>query len=288
MGCGLRVAAGLVVFLQVRPSSPLLPNTCRCRRRALSAARLSPPSRPPLFLPPKPPPPQVAAALAVILMTALKLNKVDFKLTPGGEGGPASESAQGFVAALQRLLPQAQITDACMIGKPPPNAEGLPIVPGANMCYYAFAVGGLSLLATLALSILQCVTCNLCGMGPLLDAAFALVGAAWWAVAAVLFTQTRDAPYNSVLPLPEWREALVVVAWVGCALFGLWFLISVARVFDSCCGGRCCGGGGGGGGARRAGGGGRSAPRCAPVYMDAPKGQFISGAPAQHVVYVRG
>lgn len=249
MGCGLRLAAGLVVFLQT------------------------------------------AAALAVILMTALKLNKVDFKLTSGTPSSSPNNStaASDFVAALQKLLPQAQISDVCLIGRPPPNAQGTPIVPGANMCYYAFAVGGFSLLATLVLSILQCVTCNLCGLGPVLDAAFALVGAAWWAVAAVLFTQTRDAAYNKVLPLAEWREALVVVAWVGCALFALWFVISVARIFDACCGGRCCGGGGGGGGARRS---GRSAPRCAaPVYMDAPHkggGQFISGGPAQHVVYVRG
>lgn len=220
-------------------------------------------------------------------MTALKLNKVDFKLTSGtSSNGNNSTAAGDFVAALQALLPSARVTDVCLIGRPPPNAQGTPIVPGANMCYYAFAVGGFSLLATLVLSILQCVTCNLCGLGPVLDAAFALVGAAWWAVAAVLFTQTRDAAYNRVLPLAEWREALVVVAWVGCALFALWFVISVARIFDSCCGGgRCCGGGGGGG-RRGHGGGGRSAPRCAPAYMD--KGQFISGAPAQHVVYVRG
>jgi hypothetical protein len=219
-------------------------------------------------------------------MTALKLNKVDFKLTSGTTGGAANATAQGFVDALKALLPQAQVSDTCMIGRPPPNADGTPIVPGANMCYYAFAVGGFSLLATMALSILQCVTCNLCGLGPVLDAAFALVGAAWWAVAAVLFTQTRDAAYNKILPLSEWRDALVIVAWVGCALFALWFVISVARIFDACCGGRCCnGGGGGGGGGRRGYGGGR---RAAPVYMDAPKGQFISGAPAQHVVYVRG
>lgn len=218
-------------------------------------------------------------------MTALKLNKVDFKLS-AGTSKQASDS--GIAAALQALLPQAQITDACLIGRPPPNAQGSPIVPGANMCYYAFAVGGFSLLATLALSLLQCITCNLCGLGPVLDAAFALVGAAWWAVAAVLFTQTRDAAYNKFLPLPEWREALVVICWVGCALFALWFLISVARIVDACCC-RCCADGGGGGRGARGGGGGRSAPRCAaPVYMDAPKGQFISGAPAQHVVYVRG
>ena len=216
-------------------------------------------------------------------MTALKLNKVDFSVTAGQQ----KPGETGIAAALAALVPNAQISDACLIGLPPPNAQGSPIVPGANMCYYAFAVGGFSLLATLALSILQCVTCNLCGLGPVLDAAFALVGAAWWAVAAVLFTQTRDAPYNQILPLQQWREALVVVCWVGCALFGLGFVISVARVVDACCGGCCCNGGGGGGG-RRGGGGGRS--RGAPVYMDAPKGQFIAGGvqPAQHVVYVRG
>jgi len=153
------------------------------------------------------------------------------------------------------------------------------------MCYYAFAVGGFSLLATLALSILQCVTCNLCGLGPILDAAFALVGAAWWALAGVLLMQTRDAPYNKGLPLAEWRDGLVITAWIGCGLFALWFLISVAQVFDACCC-HCSGGGGGRRFERR----GRARPMgrsAAPAYMDAPKGQFISGQP-QHVVYVRG
>lgn len=213
MGCGLRLAAGLVVLLQA------------------------------------------AAAIAVILMTALKLNKVDFKLT----AGTAPEGEGGIAAALSALLPQATVTDACLIGKPPPNAEGLPIVPGANMCYYAFSVGGFSLLATLALSILQCVTCQLCGLGPILDAVFALAGAAWWALAGVLFTQTRDAPYNRLLPLPEWREALVVVCWVGCGLFALWFVISVARVRGGGRRGRRRGGARGAA-ARRRGAGGRRRP----------------------------
>ena len=47
-------------------------------------------------------------------------------------------------------------------------------------CIYAYTVSGVSLAAALALSLLQCFTCNLCGLGDWADALFEGAAAAWW------------------------------------------------------------------------------------------------------------
>lgn len=47
-------------------------------------------------------------------------------------------------------------------------------------CIYAYTVAGVSFAAALALSILQCFTCNLCGLGDWADALFEGAAAAWW------------------------------------------------------------------------------------------------------------
>eukprot|EP00877_Chromochloris_zofingiensis_P007855 jgi/Chrzof1/3322/Cz12g20260.t1 len=110
---------------------------------------------------------------------------------------------------------------------------------GFNLCNYAYAVGALSILATLVLAILQCVTCNLCGCGPVLDAIFAVVGAAWWAAAAVTWTLYFNQPNIARLPLANYRFAIFVLSWAACGLFVLLLLVSLFRMIAICCG--CCG-----------------------------------------------
>jgi len=64
----------------------------------------------------------------------------------------------------------AKLTDNCLLGSTP---------NGVNLCYVAYGWSGVSILATLALSLLECCTCNLCGLGFLVDTIFALAGTAW-------------------------------------------------------------------------------------------------------------
>ena len=67
---------------------------------------------------------------------------------------------------------KANVTDNCLMGEAP---------NGVNLCYVAYGFGGVSILATGVLSLLMCCTCNLCGLGFLLDTIFALAGAGWCA-----------------------------------------------------------------------------------------------------------
>lgn len=88
-------------------------------------------------------------------------------------------------------------------------------------------------------AVLQCVTCNLCGCGPVLDAIFAVVGAAWWAAAAVTWTLYFNQPNIARLPLANYRFAIFVLSWAACGLFVLLLLVSLFRMIAICCG--CCG-----------------------------------------------
>ncbi|EFJ45915.1 hypothetical protein VOLCADRAFT_118265 [Volvox carteri f. nagariensis] len=58
-----------------------------------------------------------------------------------------------------------------------------------TMCSYVYAVSGLSLLATFAMACLLWCTCHLCGVGPILELSFALLGTAWWLAAALVLQE---------------------------------------------------------------------------------------------------
>jgi hypothetical protein len=98
-------------------------------------------------------------------------------------------------------------------------------------------------LATLALSILQCCTCHLCGLGTLLDAAFASAGCVLWAICGVLFDQVQKQPVMQYAPRPEWRLSIVILSFVACGLFGLMALAAIWGILSACCCGSCCGDG---------------------------------------------
>lgn len=85
---------------------------------------------------------KVAGAGAVAGITALKLQKVNV------DSSGVSLGAECF------LWDQS--------GQSNPN----------QACIYAYTVAGVSVAAALALSILQCFTCNLCGLGDWADALF--------------------------------------------------------------------------------------------------------------------
>lgn len=114
---------------------------------------------------------------------------------------------------------------------------------GVNLCYVAYGFSGVSVLATAALALLLCCTCNLCGLGTVLDTVFALAGAAWWAVAGVVFNFYFKAPEVAALPQADIRGWIVILCWIGCACFAAAFLVNLASLLQKCC--SCCSGDGG-------------------------------------------
>lgn len=178
---------------------------------------------------------QLACAAAVIVITALKLHKVNI--------------------SFDQNTWNTDVLNQCLLGS---------MDNGANLCYFAYAVGGISVVATMILSILQCCTCNLCGLGGVLDAAFAAAGTVVWAAAGVIFDQyyKKQQLTNPNVPRQEWRLSITITSFVACGLFGVMALAAVYSILSACC---CCGGGGG------------SRSRKV-VYRDVEKGhgQFIS------------
>lgn len=103
-------------------------------------------------------------------------------------------------------------------------------------CTYAYTVAGVSLAAALALSILLCCTCNLCGCGTWVDAVVEGGAAAWWGVAAGVFARNAAAADGAGLEGTDWRQYILYAAYGEVAAFGLMALISVARGLAACCG----------------------------------------------------
>lgn len=91
-------------------------------------------------------PSQFVVAVAIVAIVATKLSDVTYS--------------------------NAGIYQTCSLGQCGTSCSG-------SLCNYMYAVAGVSMAVSLGISILQCCTCNLCGLGGILDILFAIAGTAW-------------------------------------------------------------------------------------------------------------
>ena len=103
-------------------------------------------------------------------------------------------------------------------------------------CTYAYVVAGVSVAAALAVALLLCCTCDLCGCGTWIDALLEGGLAAWWGVAAGVFSKNAAAADAAGVPAPEWRERVLWASYGEVAAFGVMALVSVGRGLAKCCG----------------------------------------------------
>jgi hypothetical protein len=145
----------------------------------------------------------------------------------------------------------------CLLGT---NVDGNTF--NSNNCIMLQILSGLTIGVGLIIGIIQCYTCNLCGLGGLLDGAFALCGAGAWGYAGGVIQSAVDSngnlrneyestgqlsinnpslagvnpssftdEYDTVL---SQRRAASIMCWVE---FGLFCFLVIASVLK-CCPGR--------------------------------------------------
>lgn len=160
---------------------------------------------------------KAGCAIAIVCIVALHLWHVDYTIDSTG----------------------ATATVDCQLGKD---------YQSTNLCSYAYVVCAVSLAVSLAVAILLCCTCDLCGLGFLLEVILAACGTLWWLAAALVFSaQVKDAndqdgPSQDT-ETQRWRTSVVVLTWAAFALFAFTLLVFLGKMLSkicSCCG--CCGG----------------------------------------------
>lgn len=178
---------------------------------------------------------QLACATAIIVITAMKLYNVNILWDSNTWN--------------------VDVLNTCLLGK---------MDNGGNLCFLAFGASGVCVLATFALSLLLCCTCNLCGLGGILDAAFASAGAVVMGVSGRIFYTYHNRPAMQLVPREEWRLSIPILCFCACGLFSVMALAAIWSILSACCCGGCCGGG-------------RSS-RTKVVYRDVEKGrgQFMA------------
>ncbi|GAB4818993.1 hypothetical protein N2152v2_006039 [Parachlorella kessleri] len=147
---------------------------------------------------------RVVLAIAIIALVAVKLDNV--VVTTSGDN-------------IHNL--QVKVNSTCSLGT---------AIDSNSLCAYTYAACAISLVVSLAISIIQCCTCNLCGLGRILDLIFAVVGTGWWAIAAAVIQKHVDDAANEGLSLQHYRTATVGLMWTEVALFGLLVISGVVRV----------------------------------------------------------
>jgi uncharacterized membrane protein len=104
-----------------------------------------------------------------------------------------------------------------------------------SVCTYIYAVGGVSIVLTILIGLLQMITCNLCGCGKYMDAVFTVIAAAWWLVAGFITAHHARAANNAKIRQAQWRNAVVLLCWITSGLFAILFLVHMGRIGVSCC-----------------------------------------------------
>ncbi|KFM25001.1 hypothetical protein F751_1880 [Auxenochlorella protothecoides] len=138
---------------------------------------------------------QIALAVAIAVIVGIKLFRVDVS----GDGEDPT------------------VTSTCLLGEDYNNE---------NLCVYVFAVVGVSVLVSFVISLVQCCTCHLCGLGAILDTIFAAAGTAWWIIASSIVTKNSN---DSDLPEDGWRRTTVALMWTEVGVFAVLLISSVIR-----------------------------------------------------------
>ncbi|KAI7840265.1 hypothetical protein COHA_006047 [Chlorella ohadii] len=107
----------------------------------------------------------------------------------------------------------------------------------SSLCTYTYAVAGISLAVSALVSLIQCCTCNMCGLGKAFDVILAAFGTAWWAIASGVIAHnvasgSIPATADSV---QSWRESIPILCYVETGLFAGMFCSGLFRCCD-CCG----------------------------------------------------
>jgi len=165
---------------------------------------------------------QVAVAGIILGLVAAKLNRVFVNVDPDNLS--------------------AGVTNVCLLGQS---------YNGVNLCTATYIVCAISMVATLAVGFLQCITCNMCGLGVILDTVFAAAGTALWTLAGVVLYQSKDLQQNkaliSALPADKQSSTTTInsivfyLAWAACGLFAIMFFACLWRMLSTLCCKGCCG-----------------------------------------------
>ncbi|EFN54382.1 hypothetical protein CHLNCDRAFT_135683 [Chlorella variabilis] len=105
----------------------------------------------------------------------------------------------------------------------------------SSLCTYTFVVCGVSLVVSAVISMIQCCTCNLCGLGKILDVLLGALGTIWWAVASgVIGSNAMDplggtAQVTASSSVNTARDAVPIMCWVETGIFGAMLLSSLFR-----------------------------------------------------------
>jgi len=106
-------------------------------------------------------------------------------------------------------------------------------------CSYVVWLASVSLFASFCVALVQWCTCNVCGLGGILDILLAGFGAVWWGIgASYLQSEVSDAN-DANIPAENYRNTVIILAWFLMAFNLISVLIPVLEVlgfFARCCG----------------------------------------------------
>mmetsp|Transcript_7924 Transcript_7924/g.23885 ORF Transcript_7924/g.23885 Transcript_7924/m.23885 type:complete len:180 (-) Transcript_7924:1586-2125(-) len=102
---------------------------------------------------------------------------------------------------------------------------------GKNLCDFAFVIAAVSIGVEAAVFILLCCTCNLCGLGYIIETIFMGFGSMLWLAASLVFTDNVMHANNTIdgdSQFEKWRTAVLGLSW---AIFGAFVILFFVYLF---------------------------------------------------------
>ena len=194
-------------------------------------------------------------ALVILIYTATQLSNVTVNVLAGL---PSSNSTlpglitntTSFFASLDNATNYYPQQSSCALGVPTNITENwftfgvdnqtlsynVSSIASTN-CLLVEGLSGATIAVALILGLLQCYTCHFCGLGGILDFAFAFAGSiAWGVTAGIINTATNNINNSGNDPNNnDSRFAVTIMCWVE---FGFFLVLVLASCLKCCV---CCG-----------------------------------------------
>ncbi|KAG2451272.1 hypothetical protein HYH02_003879 [Chlamydomonas schloesseri] len=86
---------------------------------------------------------------------------------------------------------------------------------GSNICHYVFVVCAVAMGAYIGTATLLCLTCNLCGVGAILELVLHLAQTGWWAAASITLSTYIHKTNDRGWPREGDRNAVLAFSWTS-------------------------------------------------------------------------
>ncbi|KAG2435752.1 hypothetical protein HXX76_006948 [Chlamydomonas incerta] len=105
---------------------------------------------------------------------------------------------------------------------------------GSNICQYVFVVCAVAMGAYIGTAMLLCLTCNLCGVGGVLELLLHLAQTGWWTATSIILSTYISTTNDHGWPREGDRNAVLALCWTSVPVAFIMAIFTAVEVVQWC------------------------------------------------------